>query len=96
MPRLQADLDTLQRVRVVLADAMERGLDAAEALDRAGLIHHEALAARIVSDAIQRAAEVVDGTSMDQVARELSERQASSPLEAKRQIVALLKRVTAP
>lgn len=93
MPRLQADLDTLQRVRVVLADAMERGLDAAETLDRAGFLYYEAQAVRIRAEAIVRAAELVDATSVDQVARELSERQASSPGEMKRQIVAFLKRV---
>lgn len=96
MPRMRADLDTLQKVRNVLADALERGLDAAEVLDAAHLLYYQALSSRISSEAIERAAELVDATSVDQVARELSERQASSPGEMKRQIAALLRRVAVP
>lgn len=91
MPRLQADMDTLQRVRVVLADAMERGLDAAEALDRAGLLTYEALRVRARVQTIGDIATAVEVITPDQVARELSQRQATSAGEMKRQIAEYLR-----
>lgn len=91
MPRMQADLDTLQRVRVVLADAMERGLDAAETLDRAGLLFYRERRRQIAVETVEMFAEAIDGTSVDQVARLLSERQATSAAEMKRQIVGYMR-----
>ena len=89
MPRLQADLDTLQRVRVVLADAMERGLDAAEALDRAGLLLYQARTLQITANMLYDTADVVDQTTVPQIAA--PDRMPTSPLDTKRQIATWLR-----
>lgn len=91
MGRLKADLDTLQRVRVVLADAMQRGLDAAEALDTAGLLFHHEKRRQIAAQTVEAFAQAVDEASVDHIARLLSERQATSPGEMKRQIVSYMR-----
>lgn len=93
MAKLHADIDTLQQVRAVLADAAERGLDAAEALDRAGLLHYGAREKKIRAEAVGRASDAVDVITVDQVAKELQERQPSSPGEMKRQIAYYLQLV---
>lgn len=88
---LHADLDTLQQVRVVLAEAMEKGFDAAEALDRAGLLAFKERDNRIVVDTMNHVAHVVDTATITQIATQVQERAPTSPLDTKRQIVALLR-----
>ena len=88
---LHADLDTLQRVRVVLAEAMNRGADAAEALDRAGLLMFPARVDAIHKDILNHVAHVVEVATIKQIATEVEERMPTSPLDTKRQIVALLR-----
>lgn len=88
---LRADEETLQRVRVVLADAMEKGVDAAEALDRAGLVMHLALAESIRVDTVNHVAQVLDMVTVEQVAQMVKERMPTSMLDAKRQLVAWLR-----
>lgn len=86
MARLRADEATLQQVRGVLAAAMETGLDAAEALDRAGLIMHPALVNYVAQEALSELAEVLDEIQVKQLAKVLGQRMPTSPLDTKRYI----------
>lgn len=88
---LHADLDTLQRVRVVLADAMNKGGDAAEALDRAGLLSFEERDIALRARNLGNIADMVDVVSVREIARAVNERMPTSPLDTKRQIVAWLR-----
>ena len=84
MPRLQADMDTLQRVREVLALALERNLDAAEALDRAGLLLYSKRTMQITANMLYDTADLVDQMTVRQLAA--PDRMPTSPLDMKRQI----------
>ena len=90
---LHADLDTLQRVRVVLADAMNKGADAAEALDRAGLLSFEERDVALRARTVGNVADMVDVVTVKEIARAVQERMPTSPLDTKRQIVAWLMKV---
>jgi hypothetical protein len=88
MAKMQADLDTLQQVREVLASAMERGEDAAEALDRAGLLLFPDGVTQIRTNVIAQLGGLVDAVSVRQVHQYLQEREPTSPGDMKRQIAA--------
>lgn len=87
---LHADLDTLQRVRVVLAEAMEKGWDPAEALDRAGLLDHPAKKDAGVKAALVGAARMLDEYQVAQLAAEVSMRMPQTALDTKRLVVSWL------
>ena len=94
MPR--ADEETLQRVRVVLAEAMERGHDAAEALDRAGLLHFSDRVHEVRRLTLLGAAETFDVMNVKQVAAMVQERMPTSTLDGKRHLVLLLRKMAQP
>ncbi len=89
MAKPSADLDTLQRVREVLALAMERGLDAAEALDRADLLLHRTRTLQITANMLYESADLVDQLTVKQVAG--SERMPASPVDMKRQVASWMR-----
>lgn len=89
MPR--ADEETLQRVRVVLAEAMDKGLDAAEALDRAGLLSFEERDVHLRIRNLGNISDMVDVVTVKEIARAVEERMPTSALDTKRQIVAWLR-----
>lgn len=84
---LRADLDTLQRVRAVLADAAQRGLDPAETLDQAGLLDHPAKTAAGMKATLVGTARMLDDVSLDQLAKALSARVPATALDAKQLVV---------
>lgn len=86
MARPKADEVSLQQVRRVLAEAMGRGADPAEALDRAGLIMHPALANYVAQEALSELAKVLDEIQVKQLAKVLGQRMPTSPLDTKRYI----------
>lgn len=92
---LHADLDTLAQVRVVLADAAARGADAAESLDRAGLLWFPARMEALRVDTVNHVAQVLDAVQIKQVAQALTERMPTTPLDAKRVLVTWLRKVAA-
>lgn len=85
-----ADLDTLQRVRVVLAEAMKKGQDAAEALDHAGLLDHAAKSAMRTREIIIDLANLLDELNVGQVASAVNKRHPTSTLDMKRIVVSWL------
>lgn len=90
---LRADERTLQQVRAVLAEAMERGHDAAEALDRAGLLSFEERDVQLRTRLVGNIADMVAALTVKEVSRVLDERMATSPLDMKRQIVTWLRKI---
>lgn len=84
---LRADLDTLQRVRSVLAEARDRGLDPAEALDHAGLLDFPDKTMAGMKGALVGAARALDSVSLDQLAKTLSTRIPATALDAKQLVV---------
>lgn len=87
--RLLADLDTLQRVRVVLASAMNSGRDPAEELDRAGLLLFAERTSQITANVLFEAADTLDQLTVRQLAGE--DRLSTSPADTKRQVCAWLR-----
>lgn len=93
MRSVHADLDTLQRVREVLAEAMADGSDAAESLDRAGLLWYSARELEMCAEVFGRAAQVLDEMNIRQLAQSVQERMPTSSLDTKRQVVAWLRKL---
>lgn len=84
---IHADLDTLQRVREVLANAMEKGWDAAEALDRAGLLDHPAKVAAGMKATLTGTARMLDEYQVSQLATIVSARMPMTALDTKQLVV---------
>lgn len=84
---MRADEGTLQQVRVVLASAMERGADPAEALDKAGLLMFNARTVHLQRAALRRLADVLDEIGVDQLAAVVESRMPLTALDTKRLIV---------
>lgn len=82
MGKMSADLDTLQQVRVVLADAMERGLDPAESLDKYGLLSYPAKDRELVRQTLHHAADVLRELTAGQLSGE--EKAAITAMDMKR------------
>lgn len=93
MPR--ASEEVLQQIRVVLAKAMEKGVDPAEALDRAALIHTMDRSLQTRRTTLATVADTLDEIGCKQLAETLGERLATTPLDMKRQIVAWLRETAA-
>lgn len=88
--RPPADLDTLQQVRVVLAEAAKKGHDPAEALDGAGLLDHPAKSAMRTREILVNTADLLDGLGVKEVATIVGQRMPTSTLDMKRVTVAWL------
>lgn len=88
---LRADEGTLQRVREVLAAAMDRGADPAELLDRAGLLWHPGRQNLLSADLLGDAAERVDYASVRQLLAD-GERMPVTALDTKRVVAGWLRR----
>ena len=96
MARPSADLDTLAEVRKVLALAERRGEDAAEALDRAGLLSYPARDSMVRALALRMSAQVLDELQVSQIAASLAERMPMTSLDTKRLCVAWLRLAAEP
>lgn len=89
---LHADLDTLQRVREVLTEAMAKGADPAELLDRVGLLSYPAKTRLCERETLLSAADVLGQVTVGQMARVESVRIPATPLDTQRLCVAWLQR----
>lgn len=87
---LRADLDTLQRVRAVLADAAQRGLDPAETLDQAGLLDHPVKTAAGMKATLTGTARMLEEYQVSQLARVTGQHMPTTALDTKRLVVAWL------
>ena len=94
--KLSADLDTLDKVRNVLALARKRGRDAAEALDEAQLLSYPARDAGVRALALLAVAEVLSESQVAQIAAAVGMRMPMSTLDAKQMIVAWLRMASEP
>lgn len=84
---MRADEATLHRVRAVLAEAMSKGADPAEALNKAGLLWFAQREAQHRGDALRRAAQVLDEMQVAQVAEVTNSRMPLTALDTKRVVV---------
>lgn len=87
---MRADEATLQRTRMVLTEAMGKGADPAEALNKAGLLWFPQREAQHRGDALRRAAQVLDEMQVSQLAQVTNSRMPLTALDTKRVVVTWL------